>query len=210
MKEEKESREELRARLRRRLAECGIDADMEDCKQLRNEARLIDACERRKEQIREAKAAVERLKPTKTSLAEDAGLSRLSISESHNSKLNRIYDSYFPQEEDETVPKQKYHALEVENEHLKKQIEAAKLTDSKYILAKEENNKLRNKIELNQHSIANLHKMNDKYKELFKEVTGKEVIISADDLIDEDELNRDENPGDFIQIHVTGSNKYKN
>ena len=114
----KEGKEELRARLRRVLTGCGVDPDILDYKQLQSADRLISVCEARLAQIHEHEESIASLKPTKSSIAQEAGLKRTTISESHNIALLKIYDTFFPKKIEESVPKITPRIIANENERM--------------------------------------------------------------------------------------------
>lgn len=187
-----ETKEVLRARLRRQLVECGIDPDLESYKQLQSDAKLIDVCEKRVTDIARHKAEIEKLKPKKANLAEEAGLSRTSISESHNPNLFKIYEKYFPKESNDTVPRAEYDRLNDELKRAKKRAENFSITEAKYLMTLDDNKKLENIKKLQAESIKNLVKIITGLKQKYMEVTGEVLEIDINKAINDESYEEED------------------
>lgn len=187
MNDKRETKEELRARLRRKLVECGVDPDLEGQKQLQSDDALIAVCEKRVADIASHRAAIDNLKANKAQIAEEAGLSRTSISASHNPNLLKIYNFYFPKESNETVPLAEYNVLKDEKERAERKLIGHALTQAKLVVANDDNRKLMKKVELQAKSIKNLYTIIDDLKQKWLEMTGEELVIDTQEIFKKDE-----------------------
>lgn len=171
--------EELRSRLRRQLVECGIDPDIEDGRQLATEGRLIDACRKRKEEIDRAELELRKLRPTKAAIADEAGIARTSLSDSHNCKLNSIYYAFFPPEDKDTVSAEEYRRVKDERDELQRKVDGHGVTQVKYMEALDDKRKLEAKVKLQEEAITNLHKLLERARQMYYEATGDILNINA-------------------------------
>jgi hypothetical protein len=196
----KEGKEELRARLRRVLTGCGVDPDILDYKQLQSADRLITVCEARLAQIHEHEESIASLKPTKSSIAQEAGLKRTTISESHNIALLKIYDTFFPKKIEESVPVTEYEALKSRNAELQRMVDAHAITQTRLMTAIEDKKKLESKSHMQAESIKNLTRIINDLKQRHLEETGEELDINLSRIFKESE--EEERSGRVIPISI--------
>lgn len=202
MCEKKESKDELRARLRRSLVECGIDPDLEDFKQLQSDDKLIKVCEKRVANIAAHREAIAKLRPNKAQIAEEAGLSRTSISESHNPNLLKIYNSFFPKEIKDTVSITDYNNLKKDYEKLEKKLDGDTITQARLITALDDKKKLENKVRLQAESIKNLVKIINELKQTYLEQTGEILNIDLTNVLKDPEKEEEEDLRKKISVPI--------
>ena len=195
----KDTKEELRARLRRPLTGCGIDPDLLDFKQLQSADKMIRVCESRLAKMQELETSIADLKPTKASIAEEAGLKRTTISASHNPTLLRIYDSYFPKETEGTVPQSEYDELKSRCNELQKKVDSHAVTQTRLFNALEDKKKLESKMHMMANSIKNLTSIINQFKQQYLEETGEELNIDISKAL-KGEMDREE---DSIKLPIS-------
>lgn len=194
---------ELLLRLRRTLVECGIDPESYDLRQLKTYDKLITTCENRLAEIGAHKDALENLKPNKSEIAEMAGLPRTSISASHNPNLLKIYDSYFPPVKNESLADARVVELKKKIVELERKADGNEKTQAKLIIAVNDNQKLRSKIDLQAKTIKNLAKIIADLKQTYLEQTGEELEIDINRAINGDAIVEEENLAQKIMIPTT-------
>lgn len=201
----KDTKEELRTRLRRVLTGCGIEPDLLDFKQLQSAYKMIKVCESRIARIQELEGTIAELKPTKASIAKEAGLKRTTISASHNPALLMIYDSYFPKETESSVPLSQYNELKSQHDELQKRVDSHAVTQTRLFNALEDKKKLESKMRMMANSIKNLTDIINKFKQLHLEETGEELNIDLSKALKGDVDGEEENPMRPIKLNIAPS-----
>lgn len=196
-------KDELLLCLRRKLVECGIEPDACDLRQLKTYGKIITACEERIAEIDAHKEALENLQPNKAEIAERAGLTRTSISASHNLNLLKIYDSYFPPVKNESAADARVEELERRNAELERKVTGNERTQADLIIARNDVKKLKAKMDLQAKAIQNLSMIIADLQRIHLEQTGEPLEIDIDRAINGDAPVEEENLTRKIMVPTT-------
>lgn len=201
----KDTKEELRARLRRVLTGCGIDPDLLDFKQLQSADKMIRVCESRQARIQELEESIAELKPTKASIAKEAGLKRTTISASHNPALLMIYDSFFPKEAEGSVSMSQYNELKSQHDELQKRVDSHAVTQTRLFNSLEDKKKMETKMRMMANSIKNLTDIINEFKQRYLKETGEELNIDLSKALKCDIDKEEEAPSRAIRLNFPSS-----
>lgn len=197
-----ETTEFLRTQLRRTLVGAGIDPDLLDKRQLQSASRLIEVCKKRIKDIQEHKDLIQKLKPNKTQIAEEANLTRTSISKSHNIYLLRLYNYFFPEENNDTVSVADYQRVVNDNNNLLRKLDGNEITQARLVIALGDKGKLERKNKLQAKAIESLAKIISRLKQMYLESTGEEIIINLAEILKDPETWEEEDIRSCIPISI--------